>query len=171
MNDMINMITFLLSFALLSIAGWILLIMGIRSRREARLRENTEHTRTTGVIVDHVLKIARTGRNGGSNIYYKPVVEFSAEGQDYHLEYGNYMDHEKYPVGKTIDILYDVSDPTHFHLEEDPMFLGHGGAVRIGILWIIASAVFVYVVVTVVYGERIDFGPLWQSIADTFNIR
>ena len=112
MNDMINMITFLLSFALLSIAGWILLIMGIRSRREARLRENTEHTRTTGVIVDHVLKIARTGRNGGSNIYYKPVVEFSAEGQDYHLEYGNYMDHEKYPVGKTIDILYDVSPST-----------------------------------------------------------
>ena len=51
------------------------------------------------------------------------------------------------------------------------MFLRHGGAVRIGIIWIIASAVFVYVVVTVVYGERIDFGPLWQSIADTFNIR
>lgn len=171
MNDMINMITFLLSFALLSIAGWILLIMGIRSRREARLRENTEHTRTTGVIVDHVLKIARTGRNGGSNIYYKPVVEFSAEGQDYHLEYGNTMNREKYPVGKTVDILYDVSDPTHFHLEEDPVFLRHGGAVPIGIIWIIASAVFVYVVVTVVYGERIDFGPLWQSIADTFNIR
>ena len=166
---MASIITFLLSFALLSIVGWILLIMGIRSRREARLREDTEHTRTTGVIVDHVLKVLRRGRNGGSSIYYKPVIEFTAEGQGYCLEYGNYMDHEKYPVGKTVDILYDVSDPTHFHLEEDPMFLRHGGAVRIGIIWIIASAVFVYVLMTVGYGERIDLGPLWQSIADTFH--
>ena len=171
MNDMASIITFLLSFALLSIVGWILLIMGIRSRREARLREDTEHTRTTGVIVDHVLKVLRRGRNGGSSIYYKPVIEFTAEGQGYCLEYGNYMDHEKYPVGKTVDILYDVSDPTHFHLEEDPMFLRHGGAVRIGIIWIIASAVFVYVLMTVGYGVRIDLGPLWQSIADTFHRR
>ena len=81
------------------------------------------------------------------------------------------MDRDKYPVGKTVDILYDVSDPTHFHLEEDPEFLRPGGDVRIGIIWIIASAVFVYVVLTVVYGERIDFGPLRQVIVDRFHRR
>lgn len=166
-----SLLAFLLSFALLSIADWIILYMGVRSRREARLREDTEHTRTTGVIVDHVRKVIRTGRSGGSHVFWKPVIEFSAEGQDYHLEYGNIMNREKYPVGKTVDILYDVSVPTHFHLEEDPMFLRHGGAVPIGIIWIIASAVFVYVVVMVVYGERIDFEPLWQSIVGIFHRR
>ncbi len=160
---------FLLSFALLSIVGWILLFMGIRSRREARLREDTEHTRTTGVIVDHVRKTIRTGRNGGSRVFWKPVIEFSAEGQDYHLEYGNFMDREKYPVGKTIDILYDVSDPSRFHLEEDPMFLRHGGAVPLGIIWIIGSAVFVFVIVAVVFNESMDIRALWQSLSDVLN--
>ena len=91
-----SLFTFLLSFALLSIMGWIILYMGVRSRREARLREDTEHTRTTGVIVDHVRKVIRTGRSGGSHVFWKPVIEFSAEGQDYHLEYGNIMNREKY---------------------------------------------------------------------------
>ena len=64
-----SLLTFLLSFALLSIMGWIILYMGVRSRREARLREDTEHTRTTGVIVDHVRNVIRTGRSGGSHVF------------------------------------------------------------------------------------------------------
>ena len=169
MND--TLFTFLLSFALLSIMGWIILFSGILSKRKARLREDAEYTRTTGIIVNHAPKVISTGRTGASKIFWKPVIEFSAEGQDYHLEYDHTMDRDKYPVGKTVDILYDVSDPTHFHLEEDPEFLRPGGDVRIGIIWIIASAVFVYVVLTVVYGERIDFGPLRQVIVDLFHRR
>lgn len=167
MND--ELLAFLISFALLSIPGWMLLFMGLKTRREARLREDREHTRTTGVIVDHVRKTMRVGRNGGTRVLWKPVVEFSAEGQSYHLEYDNYMDREKHPVGKAVDILYDVGDPTRFHLDEDPMFLRHGGAVPIGILWIIGSAVFTLVVVMLTFGESSDIGHLWRSAADAFN--
>ena len=77
-----------------------------------------------------------------------------------------YLSREKYPTGKTVDILYDVGDPTRFHPEGDTMFLRHGGAVSTGVIWLLASAVFVHVVTTAFYGGRIDFRPLWQSVAD-----
>ena len=144
-------------FAVASFAAWPLLFAGIGTRREVHLRNETEHTRTTGTIVDYVRGTYRAGRNGG-HTYWKPVVEFRAEGQSYRLEYANRMNKDQYPAGTSVDILYDVSDPSHFHLESDPVFTSPGsGAIKIALIWIIASAVLTVVLAVFVGGARFDF--------------
>jgi len=40
-------------FAATSWVAWMLLIMGLQTKRESRRRNETEHTRTTGTIVDY----------------------------------------------------------------------------------------------------------------------
>ena len=146
----------LVFFAAASLFAWPLLFMGIGTRRDVRRRNETEHTRTTGVIVDYVSKTFRTGRSG-TNTYWKPVVEFTAEGQAYHLEYANMMNQERSPVGTRVDILYDVSDPTRFHLEADPVFVSPGsGAIKYALIWIIASAVLTVLLAVFVGGARIE---------------
>jgi len=155
-------------FAVASFPAWFLLSAGIGTRRDSQRRSEQEYTRTTGVIVDYVCGEVRTGRSGRYT-YWKPVVEFVAEGQIFRREYENRMDREQYPVGKEVDILYDVSDPTHFHLAEDPVFTDPGGgAIRIALIWIVASAVLTIALAVFVGGARFDFRQMWQEIQRFF---
>ena len=145
----------LLFFAVASFAAWPLLFAGIGTRRDTRRRNETEHTRATGVIVDYVQTSTRSGRNGRVT-WYKPVVEFSADGQKFRLEYPNMMDRNQYPVGTDVDLRYDVSDPTHFHLESDPVFTHPGtGAIRVALIWILASAALTVALAVFVGGLRL----------------
>ena len=154
----------LVFFVVASFVAWPLLIIGLQQRRESRERNEIEHTRTTGVIVDYVRGTFRTGR-GGVSTYWKPVVEFTAEGQKVRAEYENRMDQEQFPVGKAVEILYDVSDPTRFHLEEDPVFISGGaGAIRYALIWIIGSAVLTVLLAVFVGGLSVDFRYLGHRI-------
>ena len=127
-------------FAAVSFPAWFLLSAGLGTRRDSRRRSKRERRRATGVIVGYVRGRVRSGKSGGV-AYWKPVVEFSAEGQSFHQEYPNMMDRERYPVGKEVDILYDGDDPARFHLAEDPVFTDPGGgAIRIALIWIAATA-------------------------------
>ena len=95
--------------------------------------------------------------------YWKPVVEFEAEGQKYRLEYENGMDRDRFPVGMAVDILYAVSDPSRFHLADDPVFLDPGGgAIRISIIWIVVSAALAIALAVFVGGARPDLHRLWH---------
>lgn len=154
----------LICFAGFSLTGWILLLVGIGARREQRRREEREHTRATGRIVDYVRRETRAGRSGVS-AFWRPVVEFTAEGQRYCLEYENQMDREQCPVGESVEVLYNVSDPAHFHLEEDLAF-SRGGAnmVRWGLTWIAASAAMTIALAVLVGGATFDFRHLRRSI-------
>ena len=113
-------------FAATSWVAWMLMFMGFQTKRESRQRSETEHTRTTGTIIGYARGEHRSGRRG-VYVYWKPVVEFLAEGQKYRAEYPNRMDRKQFPIGTEVEILYDVSDPLHFHLEADPVFTDPGG--------------------------------------------
>ena len=151
-------------FVAISWFAWILFFMGIGQRRDSRLRDEREATRTTGTIVDYVQKEQKTGRRGGY-LYWKPVVEYTADGQRFRAEYENRMDPDQHPVGKTVDICYDVSEPSHFHLSEDPVFTDPGGgAIRIALIWVLASAVLTVLLAVFVGDLRLDFNRPWHQI-------
>ena len=83
-------------FATTSWVAWMLMFVGFQTKRESRQRSETEHTRTTGTIIDCARGEHRSGRRG-VYVYWKPVVEFMAEGENYHTEYPNRMDRDKFP--------------------------------------------------------------------------
>jgi len=156
-------------FAATSWFAWMLMFMGFQTKRESRQRSETEHTRTTGTIVDYACGEHRSGRRG-VHVYWKPVVEFIAEGQKYRAEYPNRMDRKQFPIGTEVEILYDVSDPLHFHLEADPVFTDPGGgAIWLSIIWIAACAVLMLLLAVFVGGLRIDFRYLWYRIRLLFH--
>lgn len=155
-------------FAAISWVAWLLLIIGLQTRMESRQRSEDEHTRTTGTILDYVRTEHRFGKSD-VNVYWKPVVEFTADGQTHRAEYPNSMDKVRYPVGAKVDILYDVSDPSHFHLEADPVFTDPGGgAIRISLIWILLSAVLTIALAVFVGGARLDFRQLWWDLQGVF---
>lgn len=160
----------LLFFAASSWIAWVLLITGLHSRKELRQRNEVEHTRATGTIVDYARK-ERYGK-GGVSVYWKPVVEFTADGQKRRAEYENWMDKDKYPVGTEVDILYDVSNPSRFHLEADPVFTDPGGgAIRISLIWILLSAALTIALAVFVGGATFNFHQLWWDIKTVFGRR
>ena len=122
------MLTFGL-FAAISAAGWILLIVGIAIQRYQSLRQEQERTRATGTVVAHA---GGTGRGR----YCMPVIEFTADGQKIRQRCKGTFEREKYPVGQTLDILYDADAPTRFHpdaaVEVNPGRI----LVLIGVAWI-----------------------------------
>ena len=162
-------IKMLFFFAVFSCTAWMLLFMGLQTRRETRLRKETEHTLTTGMIVDYT---HRQHRGRTTSHYWTPVVEFTADGRKYREDYENRMDPEKYPVGSEIDIFYDVSDPSHYHLRMDPVFTDPGsGAIRISIIWILASAALTVILAVFVGGLRIDFREIGFRLRMLFHRR
>ena len=161
----------LMLFAAFSFVAWILLFLGLAQRRESRRRNELERNRTTGCIVDYVRGESPAGK-GRVRVYWKPVVEFMADGQKFQAEYENSMDRERFPIGETVDILYDVSDPSRFHLEADPVFVSGGrGAIRISIFWILASAVLTVVLAVFIGGLSLDFPHMWHSFREFLRSR
>ena len=153
----------LIYFAMTSWFGWIFLFVGISAIRERRAREIREHTLTTGSIVDYVRKETKTKR--GVGVSWKPVIEFAANGRKYRLEYENNMLPDGHPVGEAVAILYDLSEPSHFHLESDAAFYkGGGNLVKLGVIWIVACAALTIIFAVFVGGLRLNFREIWYSI-------
>ena len=147
----------LLFFGVSSLLGWIMLFTGISSRREQRRREEYERTRATGRIVDYVRR-DRRGRYGNVTTY-RPVIEFVADGDPVRKEYENAMIPEAHPVGEEVEVLYNISDPTRFHLESDQAFSeGAGNLARFGAIVIALAAVLTLVMAVFVGG--LDLGQL-----------
>ena len=126
----------LIPFLLLSAIGWILVIAAVGMRRRWRKREEIERARTSGTIAgDPEEKPVRDRRRR------RPVVEFTAEGHEYRLEYPKKEDPAVYPAGAPVEVLYDPDDPTHFHLEDDQAEM-RSRRIRlyVGLAWILISA-------------------------------
>ena len=152
----------LMFFGYTSLFGWIFLFVGIGAMREKRRREAREYTRTTGVIVDYVARKLSNRHTRGS-IWWMPVVSFTADGQEYRLENSNHMDRETCPVGQTVDVIYDVSDPTHFHLASDSAYENGGRtAMKVAVIWILASAAVTVALAVFVGGASFDLSRLWR---------
>ena len=158
-------------FAATSWVGWLLLIMSLQTKRETRQRSETENTRATGTIVDYARGERRNGRRG-VHVYWKPVVEFTADGRKYRAEYPNQMDRERFPTGTEVDVLYCVSDPLRFHLAQDPVFVDSGrSAMRFSLILIATCAALTLLLAVLVGGLRIDFAGLWYRVQRLFHSR
>lgn len=146
----------LLFFLMTSFVGWIFLLVSIRSRREHRKRLERERTRATGSIVDYAPGRGDAGR---------PVVEFIADGRQIRLENKSAVDRARYPVGASVEVLYDPDDPSRFHLESDADD-GSGSAAlaRVGYIWLACAAALTLALMTLVGGYRIDLQGLWRSL-------
>ena len=154
----------LVFFAALSLGAWILLFSGIAQRRESKRRNEQEHTRTTGIIVDYVPRESHRGKSG-TYVSLKPVVEFTADGASYRAEYESGLDQAQFPIGTIVDISYDISDPSRFHLDADPVFISGGAvAIRFSLLWIAGSAILTVAFAVFIGGATVDIRHLWYSI-------
>lgn len=141
----------LLFFIMASFVGWILLFVGMGVRRDKRRREETERAQATGVIVDMVRRTHPSGRSGTA-VYWRPVVEFTAEGVPVRREYDMNIDPEKHAVGEEVQLFYDISSPDRFHLEIDDAYHNGGAtAMRVATIWILASA-FLTILLAVLVG-------------------
>ena len=105
----------LVCFAVYSITGWMLLLIGLKTRKEKQVRDAAERNRTPGRIVEYAERERETSR-GCKTIDTLPVVEFKAFEQTYRLEYGSRTDPKKLPVGTDVTVAYDGNDPSRFHL-------------------------------------------------------
>lgn len=115
--------------------------MGLQQRRDAARKLETELMRTKGMIVDYTPKKFRR-RIYVTGICWLPTVEYRVNGETYRAPNRYYTDREQFPLGTEVDISYDLRDPTHFHLENDPAIHDPGGpAIRLGVIWIILCCV------------------------------
>lgn len=144
----------LVFFAVCSLVGWILLFTGLGVRRDRRRREERERTRATGMIVDY--ERTRHVRRGVHS-YWKPVVEFMADGETIRRAYAMFGDPEKHPVGEAVEVLYDANDPERFHLEMDTTYADGGAtATRAAIVWILLSALLAIALAVLVGGADLS---------------
>ncbi len=164
MSEMLTRI--LIYFGFTSFMGWIMLFTGIGTCRKKRNREETETSRTTGRIAEYIRKESRSSK-GSASFSLKPVIEFDVYGKHYRLEYENHLDQKDYPVDASVEILYDLSDPVHFHLETDSAYVNGGrNAVRIGCIWIAVSAALTLALAVFVGGASLR--EIGQEVARFF---
>lgn len=156
-------------FAVYSLVGWILLFTGIGSKRDQRRREERERARATGRVAEYVKKTRPAQRRNGPREYFLPVIEFTAEERAYRLEYTDSLDQGRYPVGETVEVLYDPDHPERFHLEEDLAFSrGGSNIVRFGAIWIVVSFILTMVLAVFVGGYAPDVDGIVRNLRNPF---
>ena len=156
----------LLCFAVFSFIGWVILFLGISTRRGKRKRDMFERTRTTGRIVGYVERKSDAGKSGTIHSW-RPMVEFTVFGRKYTLEYNGALDMKNWPAGSEVTVGYDGNDPARFHLEEDFTYTNGGSnAIRIGIIWILCAAAATLTLAVFVGGMSLD--GLWFRIRMLF---
>ncbi len=146
----------LVCFLVFSSMGWVLLFTGISSRLSKRRREISETDRTEGVIAEYVRH--ETPAKGRPHVTWRPMIEFTAYGQQIRKEYENTLDPEKHPAGETVEVVFDPNQPASFHLAMDTAYQNGGSTVmRVGLIWILASAAITFCLAFFVGGWRPDF--------------
>lgn len=131
----------LILFLGVSLTGWIFVGVALYTRRYQKKKEQNERALSSGRIVDLAEKVNQAVR-GRPVRYYVPVVEFEANHQIYRLENENgYRQKDKIILGKSVDVMYDANDPTHFHLtEDDANAASSGSLLRLGVIIIGCAA-------------------------------
>lgn len=141
---MSDIATGFLAFGLLSIMGFVMIGVALYVKRYQRKKEENERELVSGTIVDAVEKINKAPRSRSVR-FYVPVIEFTANGQVYRLENENGVrEKDKIIVGKSVDVMYDAFDPTHFHItSDDANETGASSLMRYGVIWLIGDAALV----------------------------
>ena len=134
---------YLTVFLVWSLMGFILIGVGIHTRRYQRRKEMTERTSVPGTIVDRLRKVYHAGGRSRHVTYYVPVIEFAYGGRQYRLANENGpRDPDAVGIGQAVVVMIDPEDPTHFHLAEDlSNEKGAESLIRFGLIWIAGAAV------------------------------
>ena len=132
----------LITAAIFTLPAWFILFYSFQSRRKWAEKQELERARTTGVIVDYRHETVRRYK-GGISHRTRPIVEYTAEGRRHGEVYEESLSPKEFPVGMSVEVLYDPDHPEHFHIESDPYLPKAASTLfRIGIIWlVVASAV------------------------------
>ncbi len=137
----------ILIFVLVNLPAWCFIGYALYSTVKERRRQDREYTRATGTVTELIPHEVRTGRNGTRiEIYWKPVVEYNADGTLVKHESPIEYREGDFEVGETVDLFYDLNDPSHFHLEKHYEREAYTAklCIKIGLVWTVVSAVIAY---------------------------
>ena len=137
----------LLIFVLVNLPAWIFLGIGVYSILTERRRQDREYTRATGKVTELARHEVRTGKYGTRIvIYWKPVVEFNADGTLVKHLSAIYYKEGEFEVGEVVELFYDLNDPSHFHLEKYYERETYAAKlfIKIALGWTVVAAVIAY---------------------------
>jgi len=105
----------------LFIFGSILLVLAlIFSREWLRCKRITDQGQTTTITVTDTVTVSsgvEPGQRGVGGKFFKPVFEWTVNGQTYKKEHKVAHDPPKYHLGQKIAIYYDPANPAEMTLE------------------------------------------------------
>ena len=131
----------IITLAIFALAGLFGLIESLGDRRKWLGREEDERTRTTGVIVGFAEERHRYRHRKPLKVHYVtvyyPIVRFQVDGVEYELKGAEIVPRDKFREGQEVDLLYDSSNPTHFHLDRgDVEERSNRGAIIFALVWL-----------------------------------
>ena len=120
-----TLLAVIITLGIFAFAGLLGLIEALGDRRKWLRREDTERTRTTGVVLGFAEERHRYRSRRSLNVHYVtvyyPIVRFHADGVEYKLKSTSIVPRAKFQEGQSVDLLYDPNNPTHFHLDGGEM--------------------------------------------------
>ena len=144
----------IITLGIFVVAGLFGLIEALGDRSKWLKREETERTRTTGVIVGIAEERHRYRRRRSLNapyvtVYY-PIVRFQVDGVEYELKIASIVPRDKYPGGQSVDLLYDPNNPNHFHLDRgDAQERSNRGTIIFALVWLAIAVATIVVLLSV----------------------
>ena len=128
---------------------------------------------TVGVIVGFAEERHRYAHRHGKvrsthyvTVYY-PIVRFQVDGVEYKLKSTGIVPRDKFPVGQSVDLLYDPNNPSHFHLDRGDMEeRSTRGTIIFALVWLTIAVATIAVLLSVNPELRIQLERmLYNAIA------
>lgn len=126
----------LLIYAAMGI-GCFLAVIGLTTRRQWQAKHDRERARAQGTVVDHAQK---TSGSRGRPICH-PVISFTVDGSEQRSEWRTLAVAEEWPVGRSVEVLYDPDHPENIHLAEEELQSPPDTILRTGIIWLVCALV------------------------------
>ncbi len=98
---------------------------------------------------------------------YYPIVRFQVDGVEYKLKSTGIVPRDKFPVGLSVDLLYDPNNPSHFHLDRGDMEeRSTRGTIIFALVWLTIAVATIAVLLSVNPELRIQLERmLYNAIA------
>ena len=135
----------LILFALASLVGWCFIGIGLKGRRNRHRREELERARATGIVVELIRQESTVRR--GRVVFWRPVVECVIDGRTLRLESDTGYWENQVALREEVEILYDPSDPSRFHLVklQEHERRSEGLMIFSGVFWVAIAAVIAWI--------------------------
>ena len=148
-----SLLALTIALCILALIGLLCFIEALWDRRAWHKREEAERVRTTGVLVGFVEEQRRysSAQHPIAHyvIVYHPIVLFQVDGVEYKLKSAETIPREKYREGQSLELLYDSTSPTHFHLDRGDMHeRSTRGAVIFAPVWMTCALIAIALILS-----------------------